>query len=50
MYGRSTHANEETPLSLKTNYFSTSDLTKGTYIISIELSDGRFTENRLVVE
>jgi len=37
-------------LSLNTNYFSTSDLTKGTYIISIELSDGRLTENRLVIE
>jgi len=40
----------EKVMSLNTNYFSTIDLSKGTYIISIEFSDGRFTENRLVIE
>ena len=37
-------------MSLNKNYFSTADLSKGTYIISIQLLDGRFTENRLFVE
>ena len=37
-------------MSLNTNSISTSDLSKGTYIISIEFSDGRLKENKLVIK
>jgi len=36
-------------MSLDTQSISTSDLSKGTYIISIEFTDGRLKENKLVV-
>jgi len=37
-------------MSLNTNSISTSDLSKGTYIISIEFLDGRLKENKLVIK
>jgi len=37
-------------MSLNTKSISTSDLSKGTYIISIEFKDGRFKENKLVIK
>ena len=36
-------------MSLNTKSISTSDLSKGTYIISIQFIDGRFKENKLVI-
>ena len=36
-------------MSLNTQSISTSDLSKGTYIISIEFTDGRLKENKLVI-
>ena len=39
----------EEVMSLNTKSISTSDLSKGTYIISIKFIDGRFKENKLVV-
>ena len=36
-------------MSLNTQSISTSDLPKGTYIISIEFTDGRLKENKLVI-
>jgi hypothetical protein len=37
-------------MSLDTKSISTSDLSKGTYIISIEFMDGRLEENKLIVK
>jgi len=37
-------------MSLNTKSISTSDLSKGTYIISIEFMDGRLEENKLIVK
>ena len=37
-------------MSLNTQSISTSDLSKGTYIISIEFKDGRLKENKLVIK
>jgi len=37
-------------MSLNTKSISTSDLSKGTYIISIEFADGSLKENKLVVK
>ena len=37
-------------MSLNTQSISTSDLSKGTYIISIEFTDGRLKENKLVIK
>ena len=37
-------------MSLNTKFISTSDLSKGTYIISIEFMDGRLEENKLIVK
>ena len=37
-------------MSLDTQSISTSDLSKGTYIISIEFTDGRLKENKLVIK
>jgi hypothetical protein len=37
-------------ISLNTKSISTSDLSKGTYIISIEFMDGRLEENKLIVK